>query len=545
MVRSSLVMYLLLFLCACGGSGGGNSSPPAPVSVGNQQLSLDEDSPLAFSLNGLLSTSGDTIEILNEPTNGTLSGTVAQMTYTPNENFSGSDQATVSLRNGQRSTTPFDLLFTIAAVDDAPTNSGMPSSFSTTAFESLEVGPTISNPDGLPLSTTVQNLPPWATIDSANGRIIGRPSNGDVRSWDNISMTVSNDAGSFTTAPFSINVAFQPLIRLPVSFTIEGFTQRSTRINGDVVGSNLFLYEDGYDTTGADRTAIQLFDPLSNEVVWQTLLPVEYPYIYRAHGHENGALITTADDNFNGVVSAISLEGTLLWSFTLSPFSGGLPAFTRDLAVLADGRVIALVSMGSRPTNVPEEFRVVLYDPASGSLTETPFDSGVLDAPGADFVLPETDGGYLLFGGDTVAPADYPSDTWVRRYDASGNEVYTTLFSGRGDATGAFRLLNGDIIVTGYQLYMTNWFARLDATGSSRYFQEWFELDFNPARVAGRADGGYAAVSDVDLKEWSATNELIEERSAGRSDSITIFVSHPDYDILQVDDSVVTSVPAP
>jgi hypothetical protein len=66
--------------------------------------------------------------------------------------------------------------------------------------------PTASDADGDKLSFTADNLPPWASMDPANGHITGTPGEGDVGIYESITITVADSKQETVTAPFSITV---------------------------------------------------------------------------------------------------------------------------------------------------------------------------------------------------------------------------------------------------------------------------------------------------------------------------------------------------
>jgi hypothetical protein len=87
----------------------------------------------------------------------------------------------------------------------APTISGQ-------VVESVRVGenyewqPTAADPDGDKLSFSAVNLPPWASIDPTDGRIIGTPGENDVGIYESITITVADGSLKSATTPFSITV---------------------------------------------------------------------------------------------------------------------------------------------------------------------------------------------------------------------------------------------------------------------------------------------------------------------------------------------------
>jgi hypothetical protein len=66
--------------------------------------------------------------------------------------------------------------------------------------------PISEDADGDALTFTATNLPPWATLDAATGRVTGRPALADVGDYDAITITVADAAHQTHTREFSIAV---------------------------------------------------------------------------------------------------------------------------------------------------------------------------------------------------------------------------------------------------------------------------------------------------------------------------------------------------
>ncbi len=66
--------------------------------------------------------------------------------------------------------------------------------------------PVAADADGDPLTFTSDNLPPWATVDPATGRITGTPAANDVGSYESITITASDATHHTVMAPFEITV---------------------------------------------------------------------------------------------------------------------------------------------------------------------------------------------------------------------------------------------------------------------------------------------------------------------------------------------------
>jgi hypothetical protein len=88
----------------------------------------------------------------------------------------------------------------------------MPPEIDGTPATSVTVGdiydftPTGSDPDGDPLTYSIQNKPGWATFSSSTGRLSGAPQPGDERAYTDIAITVSDSVSTTSLPAFSITV---------------------------------------------------------------------------------------------------------------------------------------------------------------------------------------------------------------------------------------------------------------------------------------------------------------------------------------------------
>ena len=83
--------------------------------------------------------------------------------------------------------------------------SGQPP-FSVRVGELYTFQPSASDPDGDALTFTATNLPPWASLDEATGRLTGTPDAVDQGSHESIRISVSDGRASASLGPFSIAV---------------------------------------------------------------------------------------------------------------------------------------------------------------------------------------------------------------------------------------------------------------------------------------------------------------------------------------------------
>jgi len=99
---------------------------------------------------------------------------------------------------------------TVPIGSDDPTNSapriqGTPPR-NVVAEQQYSFKPKASDADGDPLIFAVQNLPLWASFDSASGRISGKPTAADVGSYKAIVVTVSDGTAQARLPEFTVAV---------------------------------------------------------------------------------------------------------------------------------------------------------------------------------------------------------------------------------------------------------------------------------------------------------------------------------------------------
>lgn len=91
------------------------------------------------------------------------------------------------------------------ASNAAPSISGQPFAEVVTG-EAYEFRPSSSDPDGDPLTFTVQNKPAWASFDATSGRLAGTPVAGHEGDYADIVIRVSDGMASASLPVFGIRV---------------------------------------------------------------------------------------------------------------------------------------------------------------------------------------------------------------------------------------------------------------------------------------------------------------------------------------------------
>lgn len=118
-----ILFIIPFFLWTCGG---GSKSPTEPSNVAipavqNLSIEIEEDTPTVIELPKTNnSASGLTYSISTDSQYGSVSIVNGNATYTPNENYFGTDSFVFSISNGETTSTLATVSITITSVNDAP-----------------------------------------------------------------------------------------------------------------------------------------------------------------------------------------------------------------------------------------------------------------------------------------------------------------------------------------------------------------------------------------------------------------------------------------
>jgi hypothetical protein len=92
-----------------------------------------------------------------------------------------------------------------SAQNNPPTISGSPRT-KVRAGERYQFTPRAADPDGQPLTFSVENLPAWARFDARNGRLTGTPDRANIGNFGDVTISVSDGTARKTLRPFAIRV---------------------------------------------------------------------------------------------------------------------------------------------------------------------------------------------------------------------------------------------------------------------------------------------------------------------------------------------------
>ena len=145
--------------------------------------------------------------IQNQPSWATFSATTGRLSGTPQAADVGtSARITISVTDGTATVSlPSFTILVAAQANRAPTISGSPQQ-SVTVGSAYSFQPSATDADGNSLTFSIQNRPAWATFNTSTGLLSGSPAAGDVGTFANVIVSVSDGTALASLPAFSIAV---------------------------------------------------------------------------------------------------------------------------------------------------------------------------------------------------------------------------------------------------------------------------------------------------------------------------------------------------
>jgi hypothetical protein len=106
--------------------------------------------------------------------------------------------------------------------------------------------PTASDPDGDPLTFSIQNSPSWATFNTSTGRLSGTPGLLDIGNFANITISVSDGTATTSLSAFSLNI-----LQVSVGTASVSWTPPTTNTDGSTL-TDLAGYRIAYGRSADD-----------------------------------------------------------------------------------------------------------------------------------------------------------------------------------------------------------------------------------------------------------------------------------------------------
>jgi len=477
----------------------------APVITAQSLLSTAEDTVLNITLADLSVT---------DPDNTYPSGFSMTVGYgdnfsrmfnsiAPNPDFNGTLIVPVRVDDGEdanSTSTVFDLSVTVTAVNDAPTISGTPA---VTALEdeAYSFEPYVADGD-LPysdiLTFIVSNLPPWASFDTATGRLSGIPTNEDVGTITEIIISVlDSNLASDSLAPFDlevINVNDPPVALDDTASTSEGvpiiieILVNDSDEDGDgltVTGVIMSTEPNGTVTLNSDNTIIYTPDAGFNG---------QETFTYEISDGRGGSDMATVG------VHVYAGQFTLSWNSSESPEVAGyyvhVGTAPRDYTQTIDVGDVNSYNAWLAEKFVTYYFSVTAYDSEEQELEffKPEISARVADSNHIETATNYEDAWNPIVRGWTVYDNDPAEATIVNVYDSDRGSRVIEL-SGAGTSNG-YKLQDndGNPLLNSYQFvvewsmqYSENFEVNLDVntTGGQLYIQ------YTPVDYSNLGNGEY------------------------------------------------------
>jgi gliding motility-associated-like protein len=448
----------------CGSASGNEASTSVTVVEPNvapvaqdQVVEVIEDTPKDIVLVGT-DADGDpiTYTIVTPPVNGVLTGTGANVTYTPDQDYFGPDSFTFTVNDGVLTSNMATVTITVTPVNDAPiavddafsTDQNVPLNASVAGNDSdvdgpsanytLVTGPThgnlVLNPDGSFTYT------PDLDFNGSDQFVYSLCDGGTPDLCDNATVAITVNPGN--SAPVAVDDTFVTDEDTPLNASVAGndnvtdgpeaiYSVVSNPTNGVLIinTDGTFTYTPNLDYNGTDQFVYSLCDGgtpnlCDNATVTITINPVNDPPIAVDDAYvteENTPLnqnVSTNDSDVDGpeanytLVSGpsfgalvLNADGTFSYTpdtdyigtdqFVYSLCDGGSP----NLCDQATVTIVVITAIGNNaPVAIDDDFITDEDTPLNASVAGNDFD---VDGPGATYSLVSgTTNGILVFNPD-------------------------------------------------------------------------------------------------------------------------------------------------
>jgi hypothetical protein len=157
--------------------------------------------------------------------------------------------------------------------NNAPTISGTPYA-STLYGRQYSFAPSASDANGDALTFSIAGRPAWATFDSATGRLRGTPAQGDVGTYSNIRISVSDGTATTALPAFSVQVVATATGSATLSWMPPTQNSDGTPLN------DLASYRVYFGTTpGSYPNSVTLNNPGLASAVVEQLTPATWYFV--------------------------------------------------------------------------------------------------------------------------------------------------------------------------------------------------------------------------------------------------------------------------
>lgn len=296
--RRLLIVATSCAIAACGNgsiqSTGSTGNEPNPPGTSNSPPTI-AGSPIttatvgqAYSFQPSASDADGnalTFSASNVPSWASFNASTGRLTGTPSSSMAGLTFSgiVVSVSDGTASTSLPAFSIRVSTPNRAPTITGTPAA-SVIAGQAYSFQPTAYDPEGQRLTFSIVGQPSWASFSTTTGRLSGTPSSGNVGSYPNIVIRVSDGTTTVPLPTFSITVTAVGTVT--GSATLR-WTPPTLNEDGTPI-QNLAGYRVYYGTSSSNLNRV-LTIPGANltSAVIQNLTPATWYFALKAYNTAN------------------------------------------------------------------------------------------------------------------------------------------------------------------------------------------------------------------------------------------------------------------
>ncbi len=206
----------------------------APVAIA-QSVSTDEDAALPIALAGTdVENSSLNFNVVTPPANGTLSGTAPNLTYTPYDNFNGSDSFTFVSNDGTVNSATATISINITPVNDAPV--AIAQSVSTDEDTALPIALAGTDVENSSLNFNVVTPPANGTLSGTAPNLTYTPS-ANFNGTDVITFMVND--GTVDSATGTVSITVNPINDAPVALAQSISTEENSALAVTLTGTDV------------------------------------------------------------------------------------------------------------------------------------------------------------------------------------------------------------------------------------------------------------------------------------------------------------------
>ena len=314
--------------------------------------------------------------IINKPTWATFDAATGRLSGTPPKGSAGTyANVGISVTDGASTASLASFTITVAAAANAaPQILGTPPG-SVQVGQTYDFVPAAADADGDTLRFAIVNAPSWASFDSTNGRLTGKPQAGNEGPYADIVISVSDSKLISFLPPFTITVAAAPANK-PVT------PNSPPTISGTAPAERRRRRAYAFQPSASDVDADPLTYSASNLPAWLAINAgtgrVSGVAPTGSAGTYTGIVVTVSDGKASVSLPAFSITVTKAAPTNAPPTITGSPATGvkagqeysfRPTASDADGDALSY-SIGNKPAWLTFNF-------ATGQLLGTPSDANV------------------------------------------------------------------------------------------------------------------------------------------------------------------------